>query len=107
MSTRSTPETSGRATGTPLIEATIRKIPLVAFGTSLSLFMVISYVLCVLYGLFVFDEGMHRFLSDLLPGFTWLTWPSFFIGLVWSVVFGWYVALVFGALFNWSSGRFA
>ena len=106
MSTRSTSKATGQTVGTPLIEATIRKIPLTAFGASLSLFMVISYLLCVLYGLFVFDQGMHRFLSDLLPGFTWLTWPSFFIGLAWSLVFGWYVALVFGALFNWFAVRF-
>jgi hypothetical protein len=99
-------EAPGRTAGTPSAEAAIRHIPLTAFGVSLSLFMAVSYFVCVLYGLLVSDTGMHQLLADVLPGFTWLTWPSFFIGLVWSVVFGWYVALVFGALFNWSASRF-
>jgi hypothetical protein len=41
----------------------------------------------------------------LLPGFSWLTWPAFFIGLAWSFAFGWYVAAVFAPLFNFFVGR--
>ena len=47
---------------------------------------------------------MHRLLSDLLPGFTWITWPSFFIGLVWAFVFGWYIAVVFAPIHNFFIG---
>ena len=74
-------------------------------GLSFSAFGVITYVLCILFGIFVSDQGMHRLLSELLPRFTWITWPSFFIGLVWSFVYGWYVAIVFVPLFNFFSAR--
>jgi hypothetical protein len=49
---------------------------------------------------------MNPVWSPLLPGFTWLTWPSFFLGLVETFVFGWYVALVFGPLYNFFAARF-
>lgn len=75
-------------------------LAVVPLGLSLSAFSVISYVLCVLYGLAVSNAGLHQLLAQLLPGFTWITWPSFFLGLVWSFLLGWYVAVVFAPLFN-------
>jgi len=59
----------------------------------------------VLYGLVLSDVGMHQLLAAMLPGFTWLTWPSFFIGLIWSTAFGWYVAVVFAPLYNFFAAR--
>lgn len=84
---------------------TVSRIPLAAFGLSLSLFLVISYFLRVLYGVLISDPGMHQFLAVVLPGFTWLTWPSFFLGLIWSFALGWYAAIVFVPLYNWFSAR--
>ncbi len=81
------------------------RLAIVPLGLSLSSFLAITYVLCVLFGIFVSDRGMHQLLAQLIPGFAWITWPSFFIGLVWSVVYGWYVALVFGPLFNFYSAQ--
>ncbi|ABS61972.1 hypothetical protein Plav_0349 [Parvibaculum lavamentivorans DS-1] len=78
---------------------------IVPLGMTLGTFLVVTYILCVLYGLLVSDAGMHRLLSDLLPGFTWITWPSFFIGLVWSFVFGWYIAVVFAPIHNFFIAR--
>jgi hypothetical protein len=49
---------------------------------------------------------MYPVWAKLLPGFTWLTWPSFFLGLVESFAYGWYVALIFGPLFNFFASRF-
>jgi hypothetical protein len=72
---------------------------------SLGLFLVISYVLCVLYGLVISDQGMHQFLAAVLPGFTWLTFPSFILGLIESFAYGWYAAIVFVPLYNWFSAR--
>jgi hypothetical protein len=76
-------------------------IPLVPLGMSLSLFLVISYVACVLF-YFLFPEAAqsHAVLTLFLPGFKLLTWPSFLLGLVESFAYGWYVALVFGPLYN-------
>lgn len=86
------------------MNATLR-LPIVPLGLSLGSFFVITYALCVLYGLFIADSGMHQLLPQLLPGFTWITWPSFLLGLVWSFVYGWYVAVVFGPLFNLFAAR--
>jgi hypothetical protein len=49
---------------------------------------------------------MYQSWLRLLPGFTWLTWPSFLLGVVESFVYGWYVALIFGPLFNFFAARF-
>lgn len=81
------------------------RIPLVPFGLSLSAFLVVTYVLCILFGLLVSAKGMHQLLPMLMPGFTWITWPSFLIGLVWSLVYGWYVAVVFAPIFNYFASR--
>ena len=81
------------------------RLSIVPLGLSLGSFLVITYVLCVLVGLVGSKGGMHQFLGQLLPGFTWLTWPSFFIGLLWSFAYGWYVAVVFAPLFNFFSAR--
>ena len=72
---------------------------------SLSLSLALTYVLCVLFGLWFPEQAMHQTWLALLPGVTWLTWPSFFLGLVESFAYGWYVALVFGPLFNFFSAR--
>ncbi|MEE9598461.1 MAG: hypothetical protein V3V96_16940 [Acidiferrobacterales bacterium] len=36
----------------------------------------------------------------LLPGFEWLTWKSFLLGLVESYAYGWYVALIWVPIYN-------
>lgn len=81
------------------------QVPVAALGWSLSTFLVVSYLLCVLLGLVAPAWGLHRPWLQFLPGFTWLTWPSFFLGLTESFAYGWYVALVFGLLFNLFASR--
>ena len=82
------------------------RLAIVPLGLTLAAFFVITYVLCIVYGLAFADQGFHRTLMPmLLPGFSWLSWPAFFIGLAWSFVFGWYVAAVFAPLFNFFVGR--
>lgn len=83
----------------------VTRLAIVPLGLSLGTFFVITYVICVLFGIFVSDRGMHQSLAQLLPGFTWITWPSFFVGLFWSFVYGWYIAVVFVPLFNFFSAR--
>ena len=83
------------------------RIPLVPLGVSLSAFLAISYLGCILLGLFGgWDWGLHQPWLQVLPGFTWLTWPSFFLGLVESIAYGWYTALLFGGLYNFALARF-
>ncbi len=78
-----------------------RTIPVIAFGWSLSLFFLISYLICIIGYLLL--PGLpinHAALQIFLPGFQLLTWASFFVGLIESFAYGWYIALIFGPLYN-------
>lgn len=81
------------------------RIPLVPLGLSLSVFLATSYALCILLGLVWPAPGLHQPWLQFLPGFTWLTWPSFFLGLAETLAYGWYIALVFAPLFNFFAGH--
>ncbi|MEI2453448.1 MULTISPECIES: DUF5676 family membrane protein [Lysobacter] len=78
-----------------------RRMPLVAFGLALSLFLAISFVLCVL-GYLIFPDLpiAHSVLSTLLPGFDLLTWPDFLLGLAESFAWGGYIAILFVPRYN-------
>ncbi len=94
-------ETSARAqAGVPRPSRATRTIPVLALAMSLSLFLAITYVLCVGFDLIFPAQAMHANWERLLPGFTWLTWPGFVLGLIESYAYGWYVALIFGPLYN-------
>jgi len=81
-------------------------IPIVPFGLSLSLFFVISYLICIAgYLLFPGFPVQHAALSIFLPGFELLSWRSFCLGMAESFIWGWYIALVFGWLYNFFSRR--
>jgi hypothetical protein len=75
-------------------------IPIRVFGISLSAFLALSLVLCVLLGLVAPGWGMHQPWLRFFPGFVWLTPGSVLLGLAESVAYARYVALVFGGLFN-------
>ena len=82
-------------------------IPVLALGLASSLFLAISFVLCVLgYLLFPSLPVAHGLLSLVLPGFVLLTWHSFLLGLIESFGWGWYVSLVFAPLYNYFASRF-
>ena len=81
-------------------------IRIVTLGLSLSVFFVISYVICIAgYLLLPGFRVQHEALSMFLPGFKLLTWQSYFLGLVESFIWGWYIALVFGPIYNFFSRR--
>lgn len=85
---------------------TAPRLPVIALGLSLGLFFVITFVLCVGYDLVFAGRTMANIWLRLLPGFTWLSWSSFLLGLAESFAYGWYVALIFGPLFNYFAVRF-
>ncbi len=91
----------GRRAGTPLAASHAIRIPVIPLGLSLGCFFTITFVLCVSFDLLFPGQAMYQTWLRLLPGFSWLTWPSFLLGLVESFAYGWYIALVFGPLFNW------
>lgn len=79
---------------------------IVAAGHALSLFLVISYLICIGFGLFVPTEmRMYEAWAPLLPGFEWLTLSGFLFGLVGAYVYGWYIALMFVPLYRYFSNR--
>jgi len=90
--------------GVPLPVRRAPRLPVLALGMSLSAFFVVTYVLCTVFDLWFPDYAMNSIWSPLLPGFTWLTWSSFFLGLIETTSYGWYIALVFGPLYNFFTG---
>jgi hypothetical protein len=106
MTTSTKTSSSIHPDGIPLLAHSAHAIPVFALGMGLSLFLAISYVLCVLGFLFLPSLPIsHSALTIFLPGFTLLSWPSFCLGLVESLGWGWYVALVFGPIYNFFAAR--
>lgn len=76
-------------------------------GNTLSIFLAITFSLCVLWGLIGPAElHMHPAWEPLLPGFTWSV-TGYLIGLAWAYSYGWYTAAVFVPLFNFFNKRSA
>ena len=73
---------------------------------SLGTFAAVTFTLSVLYGL-IAPSALHgsRLLEMMLPGFQWLTFGSFVLGLVETFVFGAYFGFVFSIIYNFFSGR--
>lgn len=97
---------AGRRSGIPTPATGVRVIPTLVLGMALSLFLVISYVICITSYLVL--PGLpikHDMLSIFLPGFELLSWRSFFLGLVESFAWGWFVALIFAPLYNFFALR--
>ncbi len=80
-------------------------IPVVPLGMGLGLFLSVTFVLCVLFDLWFPAYAMNSAWAPLLPGFTWISWSSFAIGLVETFAYGWYVALIFGPIYNFFAAR--
>ncbi len=75
-------------------------------GLTTSFFLMTSYVICVA-GDLLFEHRMYEVWLKLLPGFTWLTWPSFLLGLVETFLYGIYTGLVFVPIYNLFTGLFS
>jgi hypothetical protein len=71
-----------------------------AVGHATSLFFAISFFLCVVVSLLFPSHTMAQSLRQLLPGFEWLTWKGFFLGLIESYGYGWYVTLIWVPIYN-------
>ena len=82
------------------------RLPVGALGMALSLFLSLSFGLCVVVHLFVPAWPAERsVLAAVMPGFDVLTWSAVLLGLVKSYAAGWYVALVFGPIYNFFFDR--
>ena len=85
-----------------------RTVAIIPLGQALSAFFIVSYMLCIAgYLLFPGMPVKHESLAIFLPGFTLLTWHTFFLGLIESFMWGWYIAILFGAIYNFFLRRAA
>lgn len=66
----------------------------------------LTFSLDVLFGLWFPNWWvMQNFWEQILPGFTFISWGSYFLGLVESFVSGAYLAVVFVPLYNYFLSR--
>ena len=75
-------------------------LSLTAVGHATSLFLAMTFVVCVGFDLLFPAHAMYQAWQHLLPGFQWITWKSFFLGAIESYGYGWYVALIWVPLYN-------
>lgn len=74
-------------------------------GMALGVLLAVSFLLCVIFGLLFPNATMYRAWLPLLPGVTWISWPSALLGLAESFAYGWYIAVIFVPAFNFFSRR--
>lgn len=78
----------------------LRGLSLKAVGHATSIFLAISFVLCVGFDFLFPTHAMYRSWQALLPGFHWISWSSFALGLIESYGYGWYLALIWVPIYN-------
>lgn len=67
---------------------------------AVTIFAVITYILCIVFDLIFPQWAMTEIWKILLPGFTGLNWRSFLIGLLGIIGYGVYIASVFVPIYN-------
>lgn len=72
-----------------------------AVGQASGIFLAVTFTLCVLFDLVFPHYAMYPLWEGLLPGFRWLSWPSWLLGVVETYVYGWYFALLWVPLYNY------
>ena len=80
-------------------------VSLLAVGHASSVFLAVTFALCVAFDLLFPAHAMYQVWLKLLPGFEWLSWGSFFLGLAESYGYGWYFALIWVPLYNFVALR--
>ena len=75
-------------------------LSLTAIGHATSLFLAITFALCAGFDLLFPTHAMFKTWQGLLPGFQWISWWGFCLGLIESYAYGWYVALIWVPLYN-------
>ena len=71
----------GRLVAGSQSSATYPRLPVIALGWALSLFLTVTYVLCVGFDLIFPGHAMYEAWIALMPGMTWLSWSSFLLPL--------------------------
>jgi 2TM family of unknown function (DUF5676) len=82
-----------------------RSVSLPALGHASSLFLAISFTLCVVFDLIFPQHQMYPAWQKLLPGFEWISFGSYVLGLIESYAYGWYFTLIWVPLYNVIASR--
>jgi len=82
-----------------------QSVSLVAVGHATSLVLAISFTLCVGFDILFPQYAMYETWQKLLPGFEWISWRSFLLGLIESYGYGWYFALIWTPVYNVTIAR--
>ncbi len=80
-------------------------VSLLGVGHASSFLLAISFALCVGFDLLLPEHAMYGAWQKLLPGFEWLSWKSFFLGLIEAYGYGWYFALIWVPIYNFVTLR--
>lgn len=84
----------------------MKTLPLWPIAWTLAVFAAMVFTLDMLLGvLFPNWWVMQRAWELLLPGFTFISWGSFVLGLVESFIGGWLTAAGFVVIYNFFAGR--
>ncbi len=73
----------------------VRNLPM---SIGLGAFLALSYVVCTVWDGLVPSQAMHGAWEALLPGFTWWSWSSFYLGLVETFAYGFWLGLAVPAV---------
>ena len=69
-------------------------------GHATSLTLAIGFTLCVAFDLMFPQLAMYEAWRALLPGFEWLSWSDFLLGLAEAYGYGWFFALIWTPIYN-------
>ena len=86
-------------------ESHTHRLSVAVVGQAASLFLFITFLLCVFLAVVTSRPEFHDVWFKMLPGVAPLTWASGLLGVVETTVYGWYIALVFVPLYNWAATR--
>ena len=75
-------------------------ISLLGVGHATSLTLAVSFTLCVVFDLLFPGHAMYETWQKLLPGFEWISWKSFFLGLIEAYGYGWFFTLIWVPIYN-------
>lgn len=78
----------------------MRGLNIKVVGLSLALFLAIIYIICVAFDLIWPKFAMYKAWAPLLPGFSWISWRAFLLGLVESFLYGYIIAIIYVPIYN-------
>lgn len=82
-----------------------RKLSIMAIGHASSLFLLFTFTVCVVFDLFFPEHAMFRVWQGLLPGFEFISWKSFIVGIIEVYLYGWYFAVIWVPIYNYFNSR--